>query len=358
MSAPDRLVGVVARLLPPPVRARYREEWTAELVGARDAGLAPGSILLGALAVVATIDRRDPRISGMPVRDLAIRRARWGLAVVGVAALLGGGLWLSGLLGGSVARVAAVVLAIALAAGAATLLGAFVTAVRLPRPAALAVGLALAVAGVAALAVLATSVVLIVMFLPVAAVGAAFVVLALVPTAGSGAPRTAAGHPAPRRVAIAAGTVAVVAAIVGLGILHVTVWNPLAKLPGMTLDEIYAGLAAAGESPSPVLLVLWAGGALASAVAVAVFALLPERMVGTRRSPRRLFVLGLAAVAGTGLSVVMAGFGMGMSIADAFGTDGGDAGPVGSAIVLVGLAAAIPGVLLATVPGPRPAAAP
>ncbi len=40
--------------------------------------------------------------------------------------------------------------------------------------------------------------------------------------------------------------------------LHLMVWNPLAKVPGRSLDQIYAGLAAANEAQFvPPFLVGW-----------------------------------------------------------------------------------------------------
>ncbi|HWR84817.1 MAG TPA: hypothetical protein VN200_02355, partial [Rhodoglobus sp.] len=145
---------------------------------------------------------------------------------------------------------------------------------------------------------------------------------------------------------------AVILAVVAAGILHITVWNPLAKVPGMTLDEIYSTLRSANELPPPVFLTVWALSGAVSAVGVLVLAFAPTRRLRAAASTRRVAGVALAGIAGTALSVWVAGFSMGMGIADTFMTSGADAAGTGTLLVFIGVAAGIPAVLLALVPGP------
>src|SRR5690606_4216921 len=84
----------------------------------------------------------------------------------------------------------------------------------------------------------------------------------------------------------AAGVALVLLGTTAVGVLHVVVWNPIAKVPGLALDEIYTALAAAGETPSNVVLAVWAAGGIASAVAILVAASPIPRM-RARFSTRR-----------------------------------------------------------------------
>jgi hypothetical protein len=332
-----RMLWLLALTLPVAARIRYYEEWSADAAGARELGLKPIGVLGGAVAVAATIDRTDPAVSGMPVSVLAGRRARWGLALIGVGALLAGSVWITAgpqwlLIPGSLLVVIGLLQSIR---GVMSLSG-------LPRPIALLVGLlTIPVAVIGGVALLAGIVPLMMALGGVGAVGAM-----LLPVVGP--------SPTGRRHAVAAGGASAVAvlAVVAVGILHITVWNPLAKLPGLTLDDIYGAMAAAGEAASPVLLVIWASGGVLSAVALLVLGFAPTARIRLAASTRRIVIVGLAAVAGSALSVWVAGFGVGMGIADTFGTDGGDRAGTGVALTLIGAAAGIPAVLLALVPGP------
>ncbi|BDZ55875.1 hypothetical protein GCM10025870_29480 [Agromyces marinus] len=70
-------------------------------------------------------------------------------------------------------------------------------------------------------------------------------------------------------------------------------------------------------------------------------ALAGRRGVLVRLDARRIARTALVAVAGVGLSVWVAGFGMGISIADAFMTSGGDAAGTGALLAVVWVAAGI-----------------
>jgi hypothetical protein len=77
-------IRLIARTLPPTIRERHREEWLADAAEAREAGIRPGSIALGAAAFSATLDRSLPEIAGYPRPELARRHARWALAIAGL----------------------------------------------------------------------------------------------------------------------------------------------------------------------------------------------------------------------------------------------------------------------------------
>ncbi|MDF1479469.1 hypothetical protein PYV02_10285 [Leifsonia sp. H3M29-4] len=339
MSAAERIVVAVAATLPPLVRARYREEWLADLGYAAEAGVRPSHVVLGAVATATTIDRDDPVVTGLSVGALAARRARWGLAVFGVGAVLLAGLWLAGVFGGALPWLAFAPLVL----GALMLVRAAAGAVSWPAPVTALVALVLGPLVVAATGVALLSAAVLIVFL---AAGAGVI--------GAAVLANMRPHPGDRRgiVPVALGFAVVLIGMAAVGLLHIFVWNPLAKLPHLSLDEIYAGLAAAGESASPVMPVMWAITVVASGVALLVATVMPGRRFRDAFSTRRVIGIGLAAVAGAGFSVWVAGFSMGMSLADAFATSGGDTAGTGRALIVIAVAAGIPAVLLALVPGP------
>lgn len=163
-------------------------------------------------------------------------------------------------------------------------------------------------------------------------------------SADPGAPVPSIGS----RLGIAAAFGALLFAVVMLGFAHVAVWNPLAKVPGLDLDDIYRALDDAGETP------MW-GFPIAWAVVWSLAAIgLPALAVATRRiawmSNRRIVVASLLLVGGAALSLWMAGFNHGMSIADTFMTSGGDAAASGPLILALGTAAIIVAIFLAVPP--------
>jgi hypothetical protein len=82
----DRAVRILAQTLPPTIRARYREEWRADVAAAAEAGISPASVAVGAAVFSATLDRDAPAIAGMPTPAVSQRHARWALTFTGVAA--------------------------------------------------------------------------------------------------------------------------------------------------------------------------------------------------------------------------------------------------------------------------------
>lgn len=355
------VVRAVVATLPAGVRERYREEWLADLAGARELGLAPWGVVGGAFGLALGLDREDPATSGMSARRLAFRRARVAVATGTTALLLLlAGVWWGAwgeLLGGAGSAWGGRLLLVAAAlAGAVALLalaGAF-RARRRSRPARGWTATDTAVAVTAPLAVAATVLVpfLGVPMLVSALLGFLVVLLVEDPRPQAPAPRRAVG------VVLAGVSASAILAILAATLLHVYVWNPLARMPGMTLDEIYAGLAAARELPSPVLPVAWGTLWVLVALVLVVLAALPQLRIRRLMTARRLAGIGILGVAVVAGGSWFLGFGMGMGMADAFATSGGDAAASGPLLGLLGfgaaIAAALVGLMPSRLPRPRP----
>jgi hypothetical protein len=140
--------------------------------------------------------------------------------------------------------------------------------------------------------------------------------------------------------------------LVVAGVLQIVLWNPLAKIPGLTLPEIHRAMAAADESSSSAMPLAWAVFWVAVAVSLPILCAVPN----LRRflPARRIIVLGLVLVGAAASCHWVASFGMGMSLADAFGTSGGDAAPGGAIIALVGQAALVAALFLGLAPRREP----
>ncbi|WP_146070329.1 hypothetical protein [Arthrobacter sp. GMC3] len=184
--------------------------------------------------------------------------------------------------------------------------------------------------------------------LPVS-LGILAVVLAGRPSQRLGPPTT---HRLRRRLLLGLPFVVVIVAVVVIGTLHIVLWNPLAKVPGMSLDEIHSRMAVAGESPGNLMMFLWVGFSLFLAAALVLACALP-RMAGFFTA-RRIVVAGLVGIGITCFFHSFAGFSMGMSLADTFDVSGGDSAPSGPVVAVLGLLAAVAALLLAVVPVRRP----
>ncbi|QKJ18609.1 hypothetical protein [Microbacterium hominis] len=146
----------------------------------------------------------------------------------------------------------------------------------------------------------------------------------------------------PKLIALT-GTIAVIA-YATLAITQILVLNPLAAVPGATLDEIHAGLAAANE----VISAPWVIGLLAiGPILAVVLALLSRRADMTGRAIALAYLLILAFGAP---AYFVASFGPGMALADAFMISGADYAPWGGALYLVSGAALLAAVVVAIVP--------
>jgi hypothetical protein len=186
------------------------------------------------------------------------------------------------------------------------------------------------------------------------AAGAALVVVLAIgrdqPDAGPTPP------PRGRRVLVALPFSIATLAVGGLGLAHILVWNPQAKLPGMTLDEIYAGMAAAGEGTGAAFIVAWIVCWALGAAALPVLVALP--VADRRLRSRGIAAAGFVLIGATVVGQWFAGFGMGMGIADAFMTSGGDAALTGALLALIGQASLVAALVVALPPRRlRPAAA-
>lgn len=129
-------------------------------------------------------------------------------------------------------------------------------------------------------------------------------------------------------------------AVIAVGTVHLLVWNPIAKVPGLELPEILAALDARGGLDGGPL--VWAIGGTLVTIAAAAAAI-----IGARRgkvTPHQVVTGGLLLIHGASFFLWWAGFGLGLELADTFGIGGGEASPAGSLLALVGggcLAAAI-----------------
>lgn len=358
----ERLVRVAARLLPRAVRDRYREEWLADVAGAAELGVSRASVVVGALLTAITISRVDPALSGLTLGELFTHRVRIAAGLLGSAAVLavgytayGGYVTPFGATPGAgalaVAAVAVVVIAVLLAtAGLVSLVGALAVAVRARR-----LGVAIALL---ALPLVLGPILIVAPFLlvgvgtfgaPMLAIGLFVGILA---TARGGA-----ATPVGARLALAGSFGLATLALCAVSILHVAVWNPLARVPDLTLDEIYAALAAAQEATG-VNVVLGAQAVLAmlGVVVLLVLVLVPLRrpVLGTAR---RIVATGFLLLAGTTLVGFVAGFSMGMGLADTFATSGGDAAASGPLLAITGQLALVGALLAATLRPATPRAA-
>ncbi|AYF98447.1 hypothetical protein [Protaetiibacter intestinalis] len=357
------VIRALAASLPAGVRERYREEWLADAAAAPEAGLSPWSVVGGAFGVALRIDREDPAVSGLPAGRLAYRRTRIALAgAATVLLLLLASFWWSawteldgrGELGlAGIAWLGRLILGAAAIVGVVALVS-LVGAVRaLARARSWRVGVVGLVGAAVALGVLVA--------LAIAAFIPAFGLLLVLPALFVPVILLTIGDPRPQgpalrvgaRFGIALASAGAVLAIVTGSLLHVFVWNPLARMPGMTLDEIYAGLAAAGELPSPVIAYLYAGFWALFALVLLVVALVPPRGIRHLLTARRLAGIGVLGVALAAAGEWFLGFGMGMGMADAFATSGADAAVSGLVITLVGIAAAIAAALVGLLPSRR-----
>ncbi|MCR2792021.1 hypothetical protein NQ156_02990 [Microbacterium sp. zg.Y625] len=307
-----------------------------------------------------TPHRDDPLTDAMARTDLARRRGRWAAAFGSAALALGMGGFFFGAPSSPEREHMAGGAAIALAWGALGIIGVALGALAvLFALGALSTGgirirwataTRWALVGAAALiALLLASPILLTLAVPLA------VVFALVAPPGSADP------PASLRTrALWGSTFAVAAlALVALTVAHVTVWNPLARVPGMGVERIYAEMIAANQLSLRIdpILVAWAALWVFVALGVVVASLVPA--IGDRLTARRLVVAGCALLGLIGTTGWIAGFNIGMALADTFLTSGADAAPVGPALRLVGqvflVAALIIGLAPSRATAPRPA---
>lgn len=110
---------------------------------------------------------------------------------------------------------------------------------------------------------------------------------------------------------------------------QILVLNPLAAVPGRSLADIRAELAAAGEGPNDVLVFVVLGIGVVLAVVLAVIA------VSTRAAPRLVVMLFLALLMLGTPGYFVASFNAGMSLADTFAISGADVSPWAAPLYIV-----------------------
>lgn len=130
------------------------------------------------------------------------------------------------------------------------------------------------------------------------------------------------------------------------GAVDLIVWNPQAKVPGLSLDAIYTRMIAEDHFQPGIGIgaaVGWAAfwGSLAGVVVV--FA---ARRAHTWMTPRRVLILLLTIVGVAVFFRFFAGFSIGMSIADTWGTSGVSASVASAVLPYVGQAALASAVVL------------
>lgn len=333
--AVDLTLRALARTMPPATRDRYLEQWRADAGGPDDAAPPRGAVVRGAVAAVLTADRDSPALTGEERGTVPRRLSRRGVAVLVAAAALLSALWLTG--GGApdtaaplapgftfvlhvlwaamgVAGIGGTLLAVAYFAA---------TAVVSRRPVA-RIAFALAALGlVLLLAMPAASAIVVPLGMALVLGGSA---VGLAATWGWAAPLALAPRSAPRhrRWPLALAGVAAAALVLGLGAVDTLVWNPLAKVPGQSIDEIYQTMTAAdGFIPRAAMtyVTVWAIFWFLLALGVAALAVSSR---GAWLTPRRLGILFLSLIGCALFFRSFAGFGIGMSLADTFAISGGD----------------------------------
>lgn len=343
------LLRLIGGLLPVAQRARYLEEWQADLAGAEQLGIARRLIVTGALRSCWQIRvQRDPVVELAPGAR-AFMHARWAVALLGAGGILGLGAVATGgyvPAPDAVAPIRAVLQAAGWVVPALALplllagyrklthaLQAMVTPERAPL-----VNLALMLA-------LLVAVYLFVAVGPGSAFSLYLVALItglVIMVNGNFVPRQRRIlQPRTRRtLAVAAGLSLLV--MIGASVLQILVWNPLAKLPELELSQIYRAINDAGESTGESLVLGWVicWCFITLGFVVACYRARPAVLA----EGRGLLGVWLLLVSLLGGGYFIASFPLGMSLADTFGLGGGDAGSVSTAIFLLAdlcLAAAV-----------------
>lgn len=131
-----------------------------------------------------------------------------------------------------------------------------------------------------------------------------------------------------------------------LAVAHILVWNPSAKVPGLTVPEIYAQMAARSEPAGDAVIwaVVWGATWVPLGLLFLATAIFGNRGPLRRLDARRVARAALVALIGIGFTQRVAGFSMGMSVADAFAVSGGDSALSG---LLLTAAATVAGAIVA-----------
>lgn len=353
-SVAGGILRLIACTLPASVRARYREEWDSDLLGAEELRVSRTSVLFGALVTAASIDRDSPLVLGIPIPVEAVRRARWAAALLSSSVVLACGLWWNGgylpdeyAEPGSLGWSAGFGAVLGLGLGSLAALFATLGVWQLMRAMMLGVRIygarrTLLLGLLAPACLLALALLAFVPFIGVLYVFAAMVTALVLAAGGPGGTAIRSQPDRRRRILLALPFVVATPIVLVLVLAHVFIWNPTVKMPGMTLKQVYTGMREAGEGTGLAFAVCCTVLILLAAVALCVFA--ASRISAGPRAARRILVLGFLLLATAAGSTWFLGFSMGMGIADTFGTTGGDAavgGPLLSALGQLALICAI-----------------
>lgn len=141
-------------------------------------------------------------------------------------------------------------------------------------------------------------------------------------------------------------------AVIALGLLHLVVWNPLARVPALDAAQIYLvlGQGQGGVDGGPAA---WATVAMLATVAAAACAFIGERRGAV--NAHLVVTGGLLLIHATSFFLWWAGIGIGEDLAAAFGGAVGDASPVGSLLALAGATCLAAAILMQLLPAAAPA---
>lgn len=343
----DLVLRAVSRTMPAASRARHLEQWRADVAGADEAGVPRGDVVRGAIAVALTSDRDSPVLTGEPRGAAPRRLSRRGVTLLAAVGATSAALWLTGDLGSPAVAVppglevalefARAGVTMLLFAGMLFAIALFIGAAALSRSTVVRIAFAVTALGIPVVALAAVR--------PLAAEVSAVAVALTVGGAAVGLAGAWRSMPLvlerrsstlARRRPVAIGGFVFVAGVLALGALDLLVWNPLAKVPGYELGTIYAEMIAAdGFDPAfaATSVAVWGGVWLVAAAGVTVAALTRG---GAWLTPRRLGILYLSIVGAALFLRLFAGFSIGMSIADTFGTSGADVSALSQVFHLIG----------------------
>ncbi|ANP71179.1 hypothetical protein [Cryobacterium arcticum] len=129
-----------------------------------------------------------------------------------------------------------------------------------------------------------------------------------------------------------------------VGTMQILVWNPLAAVPGASLDDIHRRLGSTGGSLGQPVVLAWA---VIGVVLAALVLALARRLPATPPTAILAAVLWLVGLGAP--SHFAASFGAGLSLADGYGISGAAYAPWGGVLYLVSTAAFLGLIALLTI---------
>jgi len=128
--------------------------------------------------------------------------------------------------------------------------------------------------------------------------------------------------------------VGIVVVVVGLGVADTLVWYPMAAVPGMSLAEIRAGVAAAGETDSDAAIAVWALFWLVASLVT--LAMSRWSRLALWQSPNLRTMVGGLVVLGAAFTEWWASFGIKMGLGDSLAGHGGVFTPTDPILTMIG----------------------